>query len=759
MSDLRGPVPEEQVGSQQNASDNTRTLKPDSEEDIIGSQVKNNNGTDDATERDHEVLENNATPEKGDVDHHMGEDHETSDGLKTDDSNRIEYGNDAKPVSDEQEKGDPDRSVHTKEAVHEPDVSAESDSGKAKSNDGEIEVIENLPTDESGKKDSEVNMSSEPEASKDDDKKLKKENKKIAETQAEVKINYAALSMEDLVALLREMVGNKPVESIINDVESIKINFYKKHKADIEQRRKAFINMGGELDEFTIEPVPLELEMKELLHKFRDLKSEYNKALEEQKVRNLEEKYKIIEQIKKLVTKKESINRTFQDFRDLQRQWREIGPVPQPNVKDMWETYHHHVEAFYDFIRINQELRDLDFKKNLEAKIELCEKAEELLLDTNIIDSFRKLQDLHEQWREVGPVPTDMRVEIWDRFKEATAKINKKHQEYFIQLKSEQKKNLEAKVALCEKAEEYNNLEIETHKEWVDCSHELMDLQKVWKTIGFAPKKDNVKIYKRFREACDAFFNRKREYYNSLKEEQNNNLQLKTELCMQAETLSESTEWKKTMEELIALQKRWKEIGPVPHKHSDKIWKRFRAACDRFFERKAQHYSEIDDSFENNLIKKQELIREIEEFQNTDNAEHCLQKLKEFQRRWAEIGFVPIKDKDEIHEKYRQAINRKFDQLKIDDNRKNMLKFKTKIDNYLGKPNGMHRIQMEREKYVARLKQMENDIVLWENNIGFFARSSNAESMIKEVETKIENAKKNIDLLNKKINIIDDLDA
>ncbi len=759
MSDLRSSVPEEQVGSQQNASDNTRTIKPDSEEDIIQSQVEDNNGSDNATERDHEFPENSTTPKKGDLDHHVIEDHETSDALKKDDSGRIKNGDDVKPESDEQEKGDPDRSIDTKEAVNESDESAESDSSKAKSNDSEIEGIENLPADESGKTDSEEGVSSEPESSEDDDKKLQEENKKTAENQAETKINYAALSMEDLVALLREMVGNKPVESIINDVESIKINFYKKHKADIEQRRKAFINMGGELDEFTVEPVPLELEMKELLHKFRDLKSEYNKALEEQKVRNLEEKYKIIEQIKKLATKKESINRTFQDFRDLQRQWREIGPVPQPNVKDMWETYHHHVEAFYDFIRINQELRDLDFKKNLEAKIELCEKAEELLLDTNIVESFRKLQDLHEQWREVGPVPADMRVEIWDRFKEATAKINKKHQEYFIQLKSEQKKNLEAKTALCEKAEEYNNLEIETHKEWVDYSHELMDLQKVWKTIGFAPKKDNVKIYKRFREACDAFFDRKREYYNSLKEEQNNNLQLKTELCMQAETLSESTEWKKTMEELIALQKRWKEIGPVPHKHSDKIWKRFRAACDKFFERKAQHYSEIDDSFENNLIKKQELILEIEEFQNMDNAEDCLQKLKEFQRRWAEIGFVPIKDKDEIHEKYRQAINRKFDQLKIDDNRKNMLKFKTKIDNYLGKPNGMHRIRMEREKYVARLKQMENDIVLWENNIGFFTRSRNAESMIKEVETKIEKAKKNIDLLNKKINIIDDLDA
>jgi hypothetical protein len=284
-----------------------------------------------------------------------------------------------------------------------------------------------------------------------------------------------------------------------------------------------------------------------------------------------------------------------------------------------------------------------------------------------------------------------------------------------------------------------------------------MELQKVWKTIGFAPKKDNAKVYKRFRDACDAFFNRKREFYGVFKEEQNNNMQMKIDLCVQAESLQESTEWKKTTEELIALQQRWKEIGPVPHKHSDRVWKRFRTACDNFFERKTKHYSEVDNSFGSNLQKKLELIARIEEFQIGDATE-SLEKLKEFQRSWSEIGFVPLKDKDEVHDRYREAINKKFDELRIDDSHRNLLKFKNKLESYLDKPNGIQRLRQEREKYIARLKQMEGDIVLWENNIGFFARSKNADAMIKEVELKIETTKKSIEQLNHKINMIDDLD-
>lgn len=572
------------------------------------------------------------------------------------------------------------------------------------------------------------------------------------------KIEYAALSKHDLIALLKDLIRNKPVNEIINDVENIKINFYKKHKADIEKKRKSFVEDGGEIEDFMPEEDPLERELKELLKTFKDQKAEYTKVLEETKQKNLEEKYKIIDEIKDLVNKQESINKTFQEFRELQKRWRSIGPVPQANVKDLWENYHHHVEAFYDYIKINQELRDLDLKKNLEAKLQLCEKAEELLLETNIMNAFKMLQELHEQWREIGPVPADMRTEIWERFREATSKINKKHQEYFVNLKSEQKKNLEAKITLCEKAEEICNMEISSNKDWNRLSDEMVELQKVWKKIGFAPKKDNNKVYLRFRTACDNFFARKRQYYSVIKEEQETNLQLKTDLCVQAEALMESTEWKKTTEELIALQQRWKEIGPVPYKVSDKIWKRFRTACDTFFERKSKHFAEVDDTFENNLKRKQELIQQIEAFQPDDNTEASLAKLKEFQRQWAQIGFVPLKDKEEILEKYRITINRKFDELKIDEGHKKLLKFKTKLENMLDKPNSDQRIRQEREKYINKLKQLENDIVLWENNIGFFAKSKNAEAMIKEVESKIAEAKKTIELLNQKISMIDEME-
>src|SRR5512133_1544311 len=578
------------------------------------------------------------------------------------------------------------------------------------------------------------------------------------EPKQEEVVNLSLLSKEELIVLLGNLLDSKPVETIINDVENVKINYYKKHKAETERKRKAFVEQGGELEDYKVEDDPHEAEIKDLLRRYRELKADYNKVQEEHKHKNLEEKYKIIQEIKDLVRNKESINRTFQEFRELQKKWRNIGPVPQQNVKDLWENYHHHVEAFYDYIRINQELRDLDLKKNLESKMHLCEKAEELILESNVVDAFRILQDLHEQWREIGPVPAEMRVEIWNRFKEATSKINKKHQDHFVDLKNSQKANLDAKTALCEKAEELINMEIHSNKDWTAHSNELIELQKVWKTIGFAPKKDNAKIYKRFREACDAFFNRKREYYGVFKEEQSNNLQLKIDLCIQAEALKDSNEWKKTTEELIALQQRWKEIGPVHHKQSEKVWKRFRTACDSFFERKQKHFSEVDSSFGTNLQKKRDLIEEIEKFEITDNAEESLTKLKEFQRAWSEIGFVPLKDKDDVNEKYREAINKKFDALRIDDNHRNMLKFKTKMEEFLDKPNGMQRLRQEREKYITRLKQLESDIVLWENNIGFFARSRNAETMIRDVETKIESSKKNIELLNKKISMIDDLD-
>ncbi len=576
--------------------------------------------------------------------------------------------------------------------------------------------------------------------------------------QEEEIIDFTALSKEDLVAVLKELVNTKNVMDIRNDVESIKTNYYKKHKAEIEKKKKVFIEEGGDIEDFKIEEEPLEKSLKEYLKKYKEIKAEYNKNIEEEKHENLKKKYQIIEEIKDLVNRKESINKTFQEFRELQKQWRVTGLVPQQNVKDLWETYHHHVEAFYDYININKELRDLDLKKNLEVKIELCEKAEELLLEPNIISAFNRLQKLHEQWREIGPVPPDMRTEIWERFKETTSLINKKHQEYFLNLKKEQKNNLEAKTLLCDKAEELCNLSITNHKDWETRSNEIIELQRIWKTIGFAPKKDNNRIYIRFREACDKFFNRKREFYSQNREEQTNNLQLKTDLCVQAEALRDSNEWKKTTEELITLQKSWKEIGPVPYKHSERIWKRFRSACDKFFEKKEVHFSEVDNSYEKNLKKKQELIDKVEKLKLTENIEECLKKLKEFQREWAEIGFVPYKYKDDIQEKYRTVINAKFDNLNVDENYKNLLKFKTKLESLKSKPNGLQRIKQEQDKSANKLKQLESDIVLWENNIGFFAKTKNAESMISEVEMKIKDARKKISLLKEKLKLLDDFE-
>lgn len=570
--------------------------------------------------------------------------------------------------------------------------------------------------------------------------------------------DYTSISRDELVDRLKYLIENRAIQKIRNEVESIKLNFYKKHKAEFERKRKEWVDAGGDVEQFEAPVDPMEPQIKELLRQYRDKKSEYNRELECQKQVNLEKKQALIEEIKELVNRNESVNQTFQDFKELQQRWREIGPVPQANLNDLWETYHHHVQNFYDYVKINNELKDLDLKRNLEEKILLCEKAEELLLEPSIVVAFNKLQKLHNSWREIGPVPNENRTEIWERFKEVTTAINKRHQEHFEGLREEQKANYEAKKALCESAEELASRVITSAKEWNKSSKEMIELQKVWKTIGFAPKKDNNKIYDRFRAACDTFFNSKREYYHDAREDQQNNLQLKVDLCVQAEALKESTEWKKATEELINLQKRWKEIGPLPRKHSDEVWKRFRAACDYFFERKSKHFATVDSKYEDNLKAKEELIAEILAFKGSENVEASLKVLKDFQRRWAEIGFVPLKKKDELQKQYREALNKHFEDLKIDNSKKNILKFKTKIDTIHGNPRMENKIRFERDKLFNQLKQLENDIVLWENNIGFFAKSKNAEQLIKDVERKIEKARADLKLIEEKIRMIDSMD-
>ncbi|MBN2263482.1 MAG: DUF349 domain-containing protein [Prolixibacteraceae bacterium] len=580
----------------------------------------------------------------------------------------------------------------------------------------------------------------------------------VNEKQHEPEVDYSKLSEVELINALKDLLENREFMEIYPQVDAIKINFYKKHKLKIQEQKKNFIAEGGYEEEFKAEPDPYEEDLKALMALYRQKKFQYNKLFEAEKEENLKRKYEIIEEIKGLVNRKESINKTFQEFKELQQQWREIGLVPQANVKDMWENYHHHVENFYDYIKINKELRDLDLKKNLDEKIILCEKAEALLIEPSVIKAFNALQKLHDGWREVGPVPTDKKEEIWERFKDATNAINKKHQDFFDNRKKAQKKNLDAKAALCEKVEDIINSSIETHKEWEAKSKEIIELQKYWRTIGFAPKKDNNAIYERFRTACDRFFDMKREFYSKHKEIQSNNLQLKIDLCIQAEALKDSTDWKKTTEEYIAIQKKWKEVGPVPRKHSDNVWKRFRAACDSFFERKSKFFNNVDESQVENLKLKKELIDEVNNFKPSGKDSSDLEKLRTFQRRWTDIGHVPIANKNEVQKQFRDAINVQFDKLRVDDRDRNLLRFKSKVTDWKDTSKGHNKAYAERDKYVSKLRQLESDLITLQNNIGFFSNSKNAEALIKDVERKIQNNEEQIAYLKEKINIIDELD-
>jgi hypothetical protein len=450
------------------------------------------------------------------------------------------------------------------------------------------------------------------------------------------------------------------------------------------------------------------------------------------------------------VNSDETLNNTFAKFRELQQRWKEAGVVPQQKVKDLWETYNLHVENFYNFIKINKELRDLDLKKNYEQKMQLCEQAEALILEPSIVDAFHKLQKLHDEWRETGPVANDYKEPLWERFKAASTRINKQHQEFFDALKQEQMKNLDLKSELCAKTEALAEQPYTTRKEWNKASESLLEIQKVWRTIGFAPKKDNTRIYERFRTACDRFFEAKREYYASIKNEMEHNLQLKVELCEAAEALQGSEDWKHATDELLALQAKWKEVGTVSRRYSDQVWKRFRAACDKFFERKAQHFASIEDEHEANLQKKLALI---DEMMAADIKSEGYNAIKEFQRRWSEIGYVPIKQKDAIQKKYKQAVDQMFGLLRGSERDRSMNRFKERLQGMKG--GNDKRMRNERERLYNKVRQMEQDIALLENNIGFFSKSKNAEAMIADIREKIAKAKQELQDTIEKVQMID----
>lgn len=580
------------------------------------------------------------------------------------------------------------------------------------------------------------------------------EEEKPVETKLE-KVSHIQLSKEELIERLNQVLHNYAPHQIKEEVEAIKSAFYKKRNAEIEDLKKRFIE-SGELEENFTPPVDtLESDLKSLLTEYKEKRAEYNRRLEDEKEANYKAKLEVINSIKELINSQESLNETFHDFRKLQHEWHEIGIVPQNRLRDLWETYNYTIEKFYSYIKINKELRDLDLKKNLGLKVELCEKAETLLLEPTIVKAFKSLQNLHDRWREIGPVPLDKKDEIWARFKEATTKINKRHQEYFEGLKEQLKKNYEAKSELCEKAEMLTQLQLKSPKEWEVKSNELIELQQIWKTIGFAPKKDNNLIYDRFRAACDNFFNHKREFFKSFKKDQQENLRLKTELCLQAEAMKESTDWKHTTEEYIKIQKRWKQVGPVPRKYSDAVWKRFRTACDTFFEHKSHFFKHIDSEHDKNLELKEKLIEEVKGYTQSEDVDESFKQLQEFQKQWNGIGHVPIAEKDRVNQEFRKYINKHFDGLNLDKFSKNVQKFRNRLDNIKSSDVYMDKLIAERNRIISKLKQLESDITTWENNIGFFAKSKKSEALVRDFQSKIDNGKENIKLFNKKLDMID----
>ena len=566
--------------------------------------------------------------------------------------------------------------------------------------------------------------------------------------------DYTGKTKEELVAEFARLLDACPVQTLRADVEAIKVAFYKTYRNETEQRRKAFLEAGGAAEEFVAPADEQEQRFKSLFAEYRRKRNEFIALTDAEKEENYKAKLQIIDELKELIGSNETLNHTFNAFRELQRRWKETGPVPQTHVKDLWETYNLHVENFYNFIKIDKELRDMDLKKNYEAKLRLCEEAEALVLESSVITAFHKLQKLHEQWREIGPVANEYKEQLWDRFRMASSKINKRHQEYFDNVKEEQKRNLDLKTELCVKTEELVSVPPATRKEWNKASDRLIEIQKVWKTIGFAPKKDNTRIYERFRNACDKFFENKRAFYLRTKTEMEDNLRLKNEICAAAEALSESDEWKKTTDELIALQKKWKEIGPVSRRHSDAVWKRFRAACDRFFERKSAHFSAIDSQYEENLAKKRQLLEELRNFA-VEEREKGFEALKELQRRWSETGFVPIKQKEAVQNEYRKLVDDIFARLRGSERERHLERFRGKITSMASEGGNDRRMRHERDRLYNKLKQLEADVALLENNIGFFAKSKNAEAMIRDVNEKITRSREEMATLVEKINLID----
>ena len=563
------------------------------------------------------------------------------------------------------------------------------------------------------------------------------------------------LSKEVILEKLTGLVG-AAADATRNEVEALKQAYYKIHRSEVDELKKAFLTAGGEEKDFVAPEDETESKIKELLNVYKEKRAAILAEEERVKAANYALKLQLIDQLKALTESQEDFNKLYNDFKDIQQRWKEVKAVPQEHVSELWKNYQIYSEKFYDIIKINNQFRDYDFKKNLEMKTALCETVEKLQTEPDVVSAFHQLQKLHQQWREIGPVAKELREDLWSRFKAASTIINKRHQEHFEGLKAKEQENLEAKTAICEQIENIDFQALKSFKDWEDKNKEVIALQDKWKTIGFAPKKSNVKIFERFRAACDVYFNRKSEFYKNIKDEMEKNLELKKALCEKAEALKDSTDWKSTTEKMIALQKEWKTIGSVARKHSDAVWKRFISACDYFFEQKNKNASSQKSVEQTNLAAKKALIEKINTLDEADHDE-ALAVLKGYMAEWNTIGHVPFKEKDKVYKEYHEAVDKQFDRLKVDQNDRKMQTFRSNLSDMSNGERGKGKLYGEREKLMRMYERMKNELQTYENNIGFLSISSKGGGgLLKEMERKIDKLKNEMALIIKKIDAIDE---
>ena len=533
------------------------------------------------------------------------------------------------------------------------------------------------------------------------------------------------------------------------EVEMLKSLFYKFHIQEREQQLKNYLEAGGDPEKYVIQPDTAEADFKAEMAIIRERRQKLFKEQEAEKLENLKRKQTIIERIKAMVTSPEEANQQYQEFKQLQQEWKEIKAVPAENNTEIWRSYQLYVEQFYDLLKLNSEAREYDFKKNLEAKTKLCEVAEKLAEEEDAISAFHQLQELHQEYREVGPVAKDLREEVWTRFKAASTVINKRHQQHFEQIRATEEENLAKKTTLCEKAEELLQRACQTSADYEAVTKEIIALQTEWKTIGFAPQKMNVKIFDRFRAACDAFFQKKTQYFKELKERFADNIAKKQALVEQAVALKDSTDWKQTADKLQALQKEWKEIGMVPKKIGDQLWQDFLGACNFFFEARNAANAGTRNTEKDNLQKKLAIIDQLEKLAE-DSADNLQAKMQELIQQFNEVGHVPFKEKDKMYEKYHAALDKVHKILNANSQRRRMDNFKQNIKAVAKR--GEQAVDNERTRLQRRLDQMMQDLKTYENNIGFLSISSKkGNSMLDEMNRRVEKLKADIELVKQQI--------